>query len=74
LFWLETNHNGGCYQPDSSEEEQENEPEVDNEDEFVDIMTVDKVPTYSSDSDDDELYFLPTVPEPDPVSTREYFS
>jgi len=34
------------------------------EDESVDIMTVDKIGDYSTDEEDD-LFFLPTVPEPD---------
>jgi len=37
----------------------------DPEDEVVDIMAVDKIADMSSD-DEDELFYLPTVPEPDP--------
>ncbi|GBG71907.1 hypothetical protein CBR_g10843 [Chara braunii] len=42
-------------------------PAREEEDEEVDILTVEKVPAYSdSDNSQDGLYFLPTVPEPDP--------
>lgn len=35
------------------------------EDEDVDIMAVDKIADMSSDEEDD-LFYLPTIPEPDP--------
>ncbi len=34
------------------------------EDEIIDIMTVDKIGDSSDDEDD--LFYLPTVPDPDP--------
>jgi hypothetical protein len=37
---------------------------VDDEAETVDIMTIEKIGAYSSDSEN-ELFYLPTVPEPD---------
>eukprot|EP01112_Ceratiomyxa_fruticulosa_P017226 TRINITY_DN5330_c0_g1_i1.p1 TRINITY_DN5330_c0_g1~~TRINITY_DN5330_c0_g1_i1.p1 ORF type:complete len:448 (+),score=102.20 TRINITY_DN5330_c0_g1_i1:170-1345(+) len=46
------------------EEEKKKKVEQEEEDE-VDIMTVDKIATFSSDEEDD-LFYLPTVPEPDP--------
>jgi hypothetical protein len=37
----------------------------DPEDEEIDIMTVEKIADMSSDEEDD-LFYLPTIPEPDP--------
>ena len=48
------------------------ENKVDGEAEVVDIMTIEKIGAFSSDSEN-ELFYLPTVPERDPeVETAEY--
>eukprot|EP01102_Stenamoeba_stenopodia_P009027 TRINITY_DN2648_c0_g1_i3.p1 TRINITY_DN2648_c0_g1~~TRINITY_DN2648_c0_g1_i3.p1 ORF type:complete len:332 (-),score=70.77 TRINITY_DN2648_c0_g1_i3:41-1036(-) len=52
---------------DIVEEQEQKRRQEENEDEEVDIMTIEKISAFSSDEDDD-LFFLPTVPERD--STR----
>jgi len=46
------------------EEENPKKKNFDTEDEDVDIMSVDKIAAFSSD-DEDDVFFLPTVPIPD---------